>query len=82
MIDLHLQYRMDLIKTLSNVLGVICVVIGVLLVPLSIWFIKPAINNKDRAALVIAILVLALAAGCFIGAYSLFTTGIIKQAPM
>ena len=73
---------MDLIKTVSNVLGVICIVIGVLLIPLSIWFIKPAIKNKDRTSLVVAILVLALAAGCFIGAYIMFTTGIIKQAPM
>jgi hypothetical protein len=73
---------MDLIKTVSNILGVICIVIGVLLVPLSIWFIKPAVKNKDRTSLVIAIFVLALAAGCFIGAYAMFTTGIIKQAPM
>jgi len=71
---------MDLIKTVSNVLGVICSVIGVLLIPLSIWFFQPAIKNKDRTSLIIAILVLALAAGCFVGAYIMFTTGIIKQA--
>jgi len=71
---------MDLIKTLSNVLGVIAIVIGVFLIPLSIWFLQPAIKNKDRTSLVIAIIVLALAAGCFIGAYIMFTTGIIKMA--
>lgn len=73
---------MDLIKTVSNVLGAVCIIIGVMLVPLSFWFWRPALKNKDKTSLVIAILVLALAAACFIGAYSLFTTGIIKQAPI
>jgi NhaP-type Na+/H+ or K+/H+ antiporter len=73
---------MDLIKTVSNFLGVVCIAIGVLLIPLCIWFLRPAIKNKDRASLVAAILVLALAAACFIGAYMMFTTGIIQQAPM
>lgn len=70
---------MDIIKTVSNVLGVICVVIGLLLLPLSTWFLQPAIKNKDRVSLVIAILILLLAAACFTGAFSLFTTGIIEQ---
>ena len=73
---------MDLIKTVSNVLGVICIIIGVLLIPLAIWFLRPAIKNRDRTSLIVAILVLALAAACFIGAFSMFTTGIIKQAPI
>jgi len=73
---------MDLIETVSNALGVVCAIIGVLLIPLGIWFIMPAIKNKDRTALIISILVLALAVGAFIGAYILFTQGIIKQAPM
>jgi chromate transport protein ChrA len=73
---------MDLIRTVSNVLGVVCIAIGVLLIPLCIWFLRPAIKNKDRVSLVVAIMVLALAAACFIGAFSLFTTGIIEQAPM
>lgn len=71
---------MDLIKTLSNVLAVIAIIIGVFLIPLSIWFLQPAIKNKDRTSLVIAIIVLALAAGCFIGAYFMFTSGLIQQA--
>jgi len=71
---------MDIIKTVSNILGVICVIIGVLLIPLSIWFFQPAIKNKDKVSLIIAILILVLVVGCFIGAFSLFTTGIIKQA--
>jgi hypothetical protein len=73
---------MDLIKTVSNVLGVVCIVIGVLLIPLAFWFLKPALKNKDRTSLIISILITALAAACFIGAFSLFTTGILKQAPM
>jgi hypothetical protein len=73
---------MDLIKTVSNVLGVICVVIGVLLIPLGIWFLRPGIKSKDRVALIVATLVLLLAVGCFVGAFVLFTQGIIKQAPM
>lgn len=73
---------MDLIKTLSNVLGVICIVIGVFLIPLSIWFLRPAIKNRDRVSLVVAIVVLALATVCFIGAYFMFTSGLIKMAVM
>jgi len=71
--------QMDIIKTVSNVLGVICIVIGVLLIPLTIWFLQPAIRNEDRVSLVIAIIVLVLSAFCFIGAYSLFTQGLIQQ---
>lgn len=70
---------MDIIETVSNVLGVICIVIGLLLLPLSAWFFQPAIKNRDRVSLVVAILVLLLSAACFIGAFSLFTTGIIEQ---
>ena len=73
---------MDLIKTLSNILGVICIIIGVFLIPLSIWFLQPALKNKDRTSLIVAIVVLAMAAVCFIGAYFMFTTGLIQQAPM
>jgi len=70
---------MDIIKTVSDILAAVCIVIGLLLIPLSIWFFQPAIKNKDRVSLIIAIIVLVLSAFCFIGAYSLFTTGIIKQ---
>jgi drug/metabolite transporter (DMT)-like permease len=70
---------MDIIKTVSNVLGVVCVVIGLLLLPLSIWFFQPAFKSKDRVSLVIAIIVLVLSVFCFIGAYSLFTQGLIQQ---
>jgi len=70
---------MDIIKTVSNVLGAICIVIGLLLIPLSIWFLQPALKSKDRVSLVIAIIVLILSAFCFIGAFSLFTQGLIQQ---
>ena len=73
---------MDLIKALSNVLGVIAIIIGLFLIPLSIWFLQPALKNRDRPSLVIAIVVLVLAAGCFVGAYFMFTTGLIKMAVM
>ncbi len=69
----------DIIKTVSNVLGVVCIVIGVLLIPLSVWFLQPAIKNKDKVSLIIAIIVLVLSTFCFIGAFSLFTSGIISQ---
>lgn len=71
---------MDLIKTISNVLGVICVVIGILLIPLGIWFLRPAIKESDRTSLIIAIIIMVLTVGCFVAAYSMFTTGLLKQA--
>ena len=70
---------MELIKTVSNVLGVVCIAIGILLLPLSIWFLQPALKNKDRVSLVIAIIVLVVSVFCFIGAYNLFTQGLIQQ---
>jgi hypothetical protein len=70
---------MDLVKTVSNVLGVVCVIIGVLLVPLGIWFLRPGIKNKDRVSLIVSILILALAVGTLVGAYVLFTQGLLKQ---
>jgi hypothetical protein len=69
---------MDLIKTLSNILGGVCVVIGILLIPLIIWFLRPAIKDSDRTSLVIAILIMVLTVGCFVAAFSMFTTGLIK----
>ncbi|MFC1905660.1 hypothetical protein ACFLXL_02495 [Chloroflexota bacterium] len=71
---------MDLIKTISNILGVICIVIGILLIPLSIWFLRPAIKDSDRTSLIIAILILVLTIGLFVAAFSMFTTGLIKLA--
>jgi hypothetical protein len=71
---------MDLIKTLSNVLGIISIIIGIFLIPLSYWFLKPAIKDSDRSSLIIAILVLILAIACFFAAFSMFTTGLIRQA--
>lgn len=73
---------MDLIKTISNILGVICIVIGILLIPLSIWFLRPGIKDSDRTSLIIAILIMVLTVACFVAAFSMFTTGIIKQATM
>jgi heme A synthase len=70
---------MDLVKTISTILGVVCIIIGILLIPLSIWFLQPAIKDKDKVFLIIGILILILAAACFIGAFSMFTTGIIVQ---
>jgi hypothetical protein len=73
---------MDLIRTVSNVLGVICVIIGILLIPLAVWFLLNAIKNKKTSSYVIAGLLFLFAAGCGVGAYSLFTQGILKLAPM
>ena len=63
----------------SNLLGAVCVIIGVLLIPLGIWFLKPGIKNKDRPSLIISIVILALAVGTLVGAYVLFTQGLLKQ---
>ena len=72
---------MDFMRTVSTILGAVCTIIGILLVPLGIWFLRPGIKNKDKAYIIIAALVLLLALGSFIGAFVLFTQGIIKEAP-
>jgi drug/metabolite transporter (DMT)-like permease len=72
---------MDLIKTVSTALGIICTIIGVLLLPLGIWLLSNGLKNKDRPSIVIAILLFALAALTFFGAYSLFTQGILQTSP-
>jgi drug/metabolite transporter (DMT)-like permease len=71
---------MDLIKTVSDILGWISIVIGILLIPLSIWFFKPAFKDSDSTSWIIAILIVILAIACFYAAFSMFTTGLIKQA--
>ena len=70
---------MDLVKSVSNILGVVCAIIGILLIPLGIWFLRPGIKNKDRVSIIIAVFVLLLAAGAFAGAYGMFTQGLLKQ---
>ncbi|MBN1375270.1 MAG: hypothetical protein JXA01_03860 [Dehalococcoidia bacterium] len=70
---------MDLVKSISNILGVVCAIIGVLLIPLGIWFLRPGIKNKDRVSIVIAIIVLIFSVGALVGAYVLFTQGLLKQ---
>lgn len=70
---------MDLVKTVSNILGVVCAIIGILLVPLGVWFLKPGIKNKDRVSIVIAIVVMILSVCALVGAYVLFTQGLLKQ---
>ena len=72
---------MDLIKTVSNVLGIICLIIGVLLLPLGIWLISNGLKNKDRTSIVIAIMLFIMAVLVFFGAYSLFTQGILQTSP-
>ena len=70
---------MDLVKSVSNILGVVCVIIGLLLIPLGIWFLKPGIKNKDIPSLVIGIIVLAFAVTTLAGAYVLLTQGLLQQ---
>lgn len=70
---------MDLVKSVSNILGVVCAIIGILLIPLGIWFLRPGIKNKDRVSIIIAVFVLLLAVAAFAGAYGMFTQGLLKQ---
>ncbi|MHB8084512.1 MAG: hypothetical protein ACYDHZ_01640 [Dehalococcoidia bacterium] len=72
---------MDLIKSVSAALGVLCIIIGILLLPLGIWLLSNGLKNKDRPSIVIAILLFALAILTFFGAYSLFTQGILQTSP-
>jgi len=70
---------MDLVKSVSNILGVVCVIIGLLLIPLGIWFLKPGIKNKDIPSLVIGIIVLVFSLTTLAGAYVLLTQGLLQQ---
>jgi xanthine/uracil permease len=69
---------MDWIAKLNVVLGVVCVVIGLLLVPIGGWFLKNAIQNKDTVSYVIAVIILVFAVLIFIGAFNIFTSGLIN----
>jgi uncharacterized membrane protein len=72
---------MDLIKTVSTALGIVCAIIGILLLPLGIWLLSNGLKNRDHPSIVIAILLFALAAMVFFGAFSLFTQGILQTSP-
>jgi xanthine/uracil permease len=69
---------MDWIGKLNVVLGVICVIIGLLLVPIGGWFLKNAIINKDTASYVVAAIILIFAILIFIGAFNILTSGLIN----
>jgi thiol:disulfide interchange protein len=72
---------MDLIKTVSTALGIVCIIIGVLLLPLGSWLLSNGLKNRDRPSIIIAVLLFALAALTFFGAFSLFTQGILQSSP-
>lgn len=65
---------------IGNILGEICIIIGIILVAMSVWYLRPGLKNKDRVALIMAIIILLLAAGSFIGAFSLFSHRITLQS--
>jgi xanthine/uracil permease len=69
---------MELIGKLNVVLGVVCVIIGLLLVPIGGWFLKNAIVNKDTVSYVISAIILVFAVLIFIGAFNVFTSGLIN----
>ena len=70
---------MDFIGTLSRVLGIVCVVIGLLLLPLYGWFFWNGIKGRDKLSVVISILILAFAVFVFVGAYLIFTQGLLRN---
>jgi hypothetical protein len=70
---------MDLIKSVSNILGVVGAIIGLLLIPLGIWFLRPGIKNKDVPSLVIGIIILIFSITTLAAAYVLFNQGLLKQ---
>jgi xanthine/uracil permease len=72
---------MDFLQTVNIILGVICIIIGLLLIPMSIWFMFSGIKNRDRVFIIIAVAVLVLAIVAFFGACNLFTSGIIRASP-
>ena len=69
---------MELIGKFNIVLGVVCVIIGLLLVPIGGWFLKNAIKNKDVASYVISGIILVFAVLIFIGAFNIFSNGLIN----
>ena len=70
---------MDLINTLSTVLGIVCIAIGLLLLPLGGWLCWNGIKGRDKTAVVISILILAFAVFVFVGAYLMFTQGLLSE---
>ena len=72
---------MDLIQTVSLALGVVCVVIGLALMPLGGWFLRNGIKNREWMPVIISILILALAALAFVGAFNVYTHGIMQISP-
>ncbi len=72
---------MELIQRLSTIIGAVCIVIGLLLLPLGIWFMINGTKNKDKVSIVIAVFILLLAAATLYGAIYLFTNGLIQASP-
>jgi len=68
----------NLIDTLSTVLGIVCIVIGLLLLPLFGWLFWNGIKNRDKTSVIISILILAFAVFVFVGAYLMFAQGLLS----
>lgn len=72
---------MDLIQAVSLALGVVCVVIGLALVPLGAWFLWNGMKNRHWIPVIISILILGLAVLAFVGAFNMYAHGIIQMSP-
>jgi len=69
---------MEWIQKLNVALGVLCTIIGLLLSPMGIWFLRNGLKNRDTVSIVIAVIILSFAIISFVGAFSLFTNGLIQ----
>jgi len=69
---------MELIGKLNVALGIVCVIIGLLLVPMGGWFLKNGIKNKDVASYVVSAIILVFAVLVFIGAFNILSNGLIN----
>ena len=72
---------MDFIQSVNIALGILCIIISVLLALLGSWFLWTGLKNRDRVSFILSIFIFALAGVAIFGAYSLFTSGIIRASP-
>ena len=72
--------RLDFIDTLSNTLGIVSIVIGILLLPLFGWLFWNGIKDRDKTSIIVSVFILAFAILVFIGAYYMFTQGLLRRA--
>ena len=65
-----------MVSTVNIGLGIGCVIIGLLMAFLGVWFMWNGFKDKDWSSVVLSVMIFGVAAFAGVSAYNLFNAGI------